>query len=79
MHQEKALTDSALEEVTGGRKLTEVEKWSLRVIYASGLGAAAFSATAEATMEGGAKMLSDAVFHEGEISSVFSFRFFGRK
>lgn len=79
MNPETALNDSDLEEIAGGRKLTEVEKWSLRVLYISGIGAAAFSATADSTMKGGAKMLWDAVFNDGEISPVFSFKFFGRK
>lgn len=79
MNPHKAMDNSEMDNVIGGRKLTEVEKWSLRIIYVSGVGAAAFSASAEATMKGSATMLSDAIFNDGDISPIFSFKFFGHK
>ena len=79
MNPHKAVDDSDMENVVVGRKLPEMEKWSLRIIHASGVSAAAFSATAEATTKGGATMLSDAILNDGDISPIFSFKFFGHK
>lgn len=71
------ISDTALDELLGGRKLTDMEKGSLYVYYGTGIGAAAFSIAAEAILPGGAKMLSDAIYNDGDVPRALATKLFG--